>query len=71
LTFQLFFLFKDFIVVFNMDFDPEQTLDFVERRNSKRSMHYYENRKKKRKLHFEHASNNNEFLLLRNFRKKS
>jgi hypothetical protein len=43
-----------------MDFDPEQTLDFVERRNSKRSMHYYENRKKKRKLHFEHASNNNE-----------
>jgi hypothetical protein len=43
-----------------MNFDLEQTLDFVERRNSKRSMQYYENRKKKRKLHSEQASNNNE-----------
>ncbi|CAF4362709.1 unnamed protein product, partial [Rotaria sordida] len=43
-----------------MNFDLEQTLDFVEKRNSKRSMEYYENRKKKRKLHFEQASNNNE-----------
>jgi len=43
-----------------MNFDLEQTLDFVEKRNFKRSMEYYENRKKKRKLHFEQASNNNE-----------
>ncbi|CAF1241007.1 unnamed protein product [Rotaria sordida] len=43
-----------------MNFDFEQTLDFVEKRNSKRSMEYYANRKKKRKLHFKQASNNNE-----------
>jgi hypothetical protein len=43
-----------------MNFDLEQTLDFVENRNAKRSMEYYENRKKKRKFHSEQASNNNE-----------
>ncbi|CAF4650241.1 unnamed protein product, partial [Rotaria sp. Silwood2] len=43
-----------------MHFDLEQTIDFVENRNSKRSMRYYENKKKKRKLHFEQASNNYE-----------
>ena len=43
-----------------MHFDLEQTLDFVEKRNSKRSMEYNENRKKKRKFHFEQISNNNE-----------
>jgi hypothetical protein len=41
-----------------MNFDLEQALDFVEKRNSKRSMEYYENRKTKRKLHCEQASNN-------------
>jgi len=43
-----------------MNFDLEQTPDFVENRNAKRSMEYYENRKKKRKFHSEQASNNNE-----------
>jgi len=43
-----------------MNFDLEQTLAFVEKRNTKRSMEYYENREKKRKLHLEQASNNNE-----------
>jgi hypothetical protein len=43
-----------------MNFDLEQALDFVEKRNSKRSMEYYENRKKKRKIYSEQASNDNE-----------
>ncbi|CAF1345181.1 unnamed protein product [Adineta steineri] len=43
-----------------MDFDLEQTIDFVEDRNFKRSLKYSEKQKKKRKLYFEQPSNNNE-----------
>lgn len=43
-----------------MDFDFDQALDFIEKRNSKRSMTYNENKMKKRKLHSEQESNDNE-----------
>ena len=41
-----------------MDFDLEQALDFVEKRNTKRSIQYNEKKKKKRKLHSEQAPDN-------------
>jgi hypothetical protein len=43
-----------------MDFDLEQTLDFVENRNLKRSLEYNENQKRKRKMYFERPSNYDE-----------